>query len=241
MNELHLPTPLGDALDAFADAVSPFGLLDDALLGGGTILAARWQHRVSTDLDFFAPHEEFYDAVVEHEDELRSALRHVAFGVIVGMHHVQCVMRKGDVEVGIHDAMYGATTDDERSDDVVGARVVGTQTTTTILRRKMIGRLMGRHEITARDIYDLCVSEREDRAALLAATRGVPAGLLRQVADELTFHEAGNISGKPLIQPRHPEIASNLARCGHDVMLGMAQHVESLRSKQQHRTTNLSQ
>ena len=239
MRELHLPKPLGEALDTFADAVSPFGLLDDALLGGGTVLAARWRHRISTDLDFFAPRESFYGTVVEQEDELRSALRRVAFAVFVGAHHVQCVMRKGDVEVGIHDAMYGATTDDERSEDVVGACAIGTQTTATILRRKIIGRLMDRHEVTARDVYDICVSEKEDREAMLAATRDVPAGLLRQVANELTFYVEGGLRGKPLIRPTHPEIASNLAHCGRDVLLSMARHVEALRAKR--RTMDLSQ
>ena len=231
MRKLHLPRPLEKALDTFADAVSPFGLLDDALLGGGTVLAARWRHRISTDLDIFAPRESFYGTVAEQEDELLSALRHVAFAVFAFAHHVQCVMREGDVEVGIHDTMYGATTDDERSDDVVGACALGTQTTATILRRKMIGRLMDRHEVTARDVYDLCVAEKEDPEAMLAATSGVPAGLLRQAADELTFHREGGVGGKPLIEPTHHEIASNLADCGSGVFLHMAGHVESRRPR----------
>ena len=88
MRSLHFPESLAGALDEFVEAMSPFGVFEDALLGGGTVLAARWQHRVSTDLDFFMPYGAFRDRIVAREREVIASLRHVAFGAVVRPYHI---------------------------------------------------------------------------------------------------------------------------------------------------------
>ena len=50
---LNFPDAVADALGLFVEIASPFGIADHALLGDGTVLAARWRHRLSTYLDFF--------------------------------------------------------------------------------------------------------------------------------------------------------------------------------------------
>ena len=204
--------------------MSPFGVFEDALLGGGTVLAARWQHRVSTDLDFFMSYAEFCDLLVAREREVIAALRQIAFGAVLRPYHVQCVIRAGDVEVGIHTSMYGATTADELSEDVAGHRRVRTQTTAAILARKLVGRMMTQGVATVRDVYDICVAEKEDPEAMLAALKAVPSGVLVRTANALEYDLEGDWRRKPLIEPAYMEIAENLASCGRSALLRMAKH-----------------
>ncbi|MXX29103.1 MAG: nucleotidyl transferase AbiEii/AbiGii toxin family protein, partial [Gammaproteobacteria bacterium] len=65
MNRLNLHDGPAQAVGQAARAISTLIDLSQVLLGGGTALEARWHHRTSTDLDFFATGEEvdalFYD------------------------------------------------------------------------------------------------------------------------------------------------------------------------------------
>ena len=47
---------------------------DGLVLGGGTVLAARWQHRVSTDIDLFIEAERYRDRVASRRDEVVATL-----------------------------------------------------------------------------------------------------------------------------------------------------------------------
>ena len=60
---LNFPKEISDALALFVEIASPFGVMDHALLGGGTVLAARWGHRLSVDLDFFMRQEAFDESI----------------------------------------------------------------------------------------------------------------------------------------------------------------------------------
>ena len=44
------------------------------VLGGGTVLAARWQHRVSTDIDLFTDLERYQEAIVSQREMVVDAL-----------------------------------------------------------------------------------------------------------------------------------------------------------------------
>ena len=44
------------------------------VLGGGTVLAARWQHRVSTDIDLFTDHELYRERIGNRRDEVAHRL-----------------------------------------------------------------------------------------------------------------------------------------------------------------------
>ena len=43
---------------------------EGCVLGGGTVLAARWRHRVSTDIDLFTDHERFTERVVSRREKV---------------------------------------------------------------------------------------------------------------------------------------------------------------------------
>ena len=124
---LNFPDAVADALGLFVEIASPFGVTGHALLGGGTVLAARWRHRLSTDLDFFMAQDAFDHAVVHRAGELEAALRGAAFGAIVTPNHMQCVMRDTSVEVSVSVASANALGTAEPLDEA--AHGVATQTT----------------------------------------------------------------------------------------------------------------
>ena len=148
--QLQFPRQISDALAQFAECVSSFGFLDHAALGGGTVLAARWHHRRSIDLDFFVRQSTFAEMIARRESELRDALREVAFGLTVTPHHMPCVMRDTSVEISVSVTGHETATEPEASDEA--GHGIATQTTTAILVGKMAGRMMRQGRATARDM-----------------------------------------------------------------------------------------
>ena len=224
--QLQFPRQISDALAQFAECVSSFGFLEDAALGGGTVLAARWHHRQSTDLDFFVRQSTFAETIARRESDLRDVLREVAFGLTVTPHHMQCVVRDTSVEISVSVTGHETAIVPETSDEA--GYGIATQTTTAILVGKMAGRMMRQGRATARDIYDLCVAERMDRDALLAAAATVPPGALRRTADFLPEELAGNQCLKPLLAPTHADIAEDLATHGGRLLLRLCERLEEL-------------
>ena len=217
---LQFPREVSAALGLFVEAASPFGIVEHALLGGGTVLAARWGHRLSTDLDFFMQQDAFDHAITQRASELEAALRDVAFGAFVTPNHMQCVMRDTSVEVSVDVASANDLGPVESSDEA--AHGVGTQTTSAILLGKIAGRMMRQGRVTVRDIYDLCVAERVDADALRAAARLVPAGALVRTAALLEQELAGNQRLKPLLAPTHTDLAEDLDAQGRALLLRLA-------------------
>ena len=217
---LEFPEAVSAALGLFVEAAAPFGIVEHALLGGGTVLAARWGHRLSTDLDFFMQQDAFDQAITQRASELEAALRSVAFGTVVTPSHMQCVMRDTSVEVSVDVASANALGPVESSDEA--AYCVGTQTTSAILLGKIAGRMMRQGRVTVRDIYDLCVAERVDADALRSAARLVPAGALVRTAALLEQELAGNQRLKPLIAPTHTDLAEDLDAQGRALLLRLA-------------------
>ena len=215
----EFPREVSAALGLFVEAVSPFGIVEHALLGGGTVLAARWGHRLSTDLGFFMEQDAFDHAIMRRAPELGAALRGVAFGAVVTPNHMQCVMRDTSVEVSVASA--NALGPVESSDEAVHG--VGTQTTSAILLGKIAGRMMRQGRVTVRDIYDLCVAERVDADALRSAARLAPAGALVRTAALLEQELAGNQRLKPLLAPTHTDLAEDLDAQGRALLLRLAE------------------
>lgn len=72
--EIVIPDNPGIVLARVAPLLSSWLGEDGCVLGGGTVLAARWRHRVSTDIDLFADHQRYRDAIFRRRDEAATAL-----------------------------------------------------------------------------------------------------------------------------------------------------------------------
>lgn len=88
--------------------------------------------------------------------------------------------------------------------------------------------MMRQGRVTVRDLYDLCVAEREDAEALRAAALAVPAGALVRTAELLEQELAGNQRLRPLLAPTHVDLEGVAAR-GGALLLRLAKRSEAAR------------
>ena len=73
--EIVIPGNPGIALARIAPALFEWLGPDGYVLGGGAVLAARWQHRVSTDIDLFTDLDRYQEAIVGQREKVASRLR----------------------------------------------------------------------------------------------------------------------------------------------------------------------
>ena len=133
-------------------------------IGGGTILAARWKHRSSDDIDIVVAEDTAPGAVLggsqsrfkQEIEELGAIVRRKARGRLVS---AEWTDRKIDVWATTPIPRIGAGT------AAVDGRLETVLSTTQILR----GKLERGEDCLARDVYDLLQAKTRDRKSLVAA------------------------------------------------------------------------
>ena len=173
------------------------------VIGGGTVLASRWSHRVSTDCDMFADEQVFRDVDFD-------ALRH------------ECKVQTG--RGGLlrarlfRQGLFLETSDGELS--LVGDRAHQRRHPTDrigeldihpveeVLRRKMEFRLVTQGLVEERDLYDFAVAACVETEAMERVLWG---------ADEITgewmgarLRQSVATGSKPLLKPHCSELALEL-------------------------------
>lgn len=123
-------------------------------IGGGTVLAARWHHRLSTDIDLFANEDELNSAFKSNTwTEISEALNQLELeGTITAL-----VLNPTGFSFGLpsgpisfYSIPYLTTTpiSDEREDSTG----IGTEHTTEILFKKLRGRMVNASRYVTRDL-----------------------------------------------------------------------------------------
>lgn len=141
-------------------------------LGGGTALAARWNHRVSTDLGFFSASVEadtlFYS---DFEQMLSDLLNFASIGRISSTDLritqrviVHFTIQQVPISFGRTDTIHGDSTA-----EVEAISGVVLSSNEDILTKKLQCRIASNSEITARDTYDFIVAASKDSDALSSA------------------------------------------------------------------------
>ncbi len=151
-------------------------------LGGGTVLAAQWQHRSSTDLDIFLPTEaslapfdprrapHFQDAMV----------RLGATRMEVQQRAVKIWFPRGRLEITALDPVPALPPR--------VARIDGSEAWLVENASILCGKLYGRgRRLPERDIFDVCVAAVEDPDALRCAVNHVGPDTRREIAHLLTM------------------------------------------------------
>lgn len=132
-------------------------------MGGGTILAMHWQHRLSIDVDLAMPKKELRLAIQTYRDQLRetlTALREV--GQISRVRFTHDVISwnwrgLGEFSVsssGLDDR--GVAIHRDRDSAIVLSPI------SDILYGKFVGRVLGTSRLLVRDGYDLCYAHKTD-------------------------------------------------------------------------------
>ena len=168
--EPNIPDDLLAKLQYVAPLLENFFGSDGSLkMGGGTILQARWGHRVSTDIDLFiSPRRYFQSVGIESErNELLLALSDSG-GIDPGSLRVNTF--------GVYCEIYGTELtiapveshiiEDRASGFLVPGTNIETEANSTILVKKIYNRIMVDNRYEVRDIFDIAVSTERDSSAL---------------------------------------------------------------------------
>lgn len=182
-------------------------------LGGGTALAAVWDHRHSTDIDLFADHAA-YRAGVNSEDK-KQRLKEALSGILEPLGPQRIEVQRGfiktvcrHVEFGLYTPPSPLDTHDRATDRVAGT-AVALERPAVILARKIHGRMLGNGVLTLRDLYDIAAASvlaPEELQAVLLTVADEDKESLRKELRLLPRNWSGNPekSGRALIDARRP-------------------------------------
>lgn len=213
---LHLPEPAGTLLH------SAFEALNDALtgivprgqrwrLGGGTVLAARWGHRKSTDIDIFLPGNSGISALDPRWNPQFAKGMHSlgASKIEVQTLSLKFSFPSGRIEITQLDPIPNLPPETA----LVDGREVAVYGNDQILAGKLHGR--GRR-LPARDIFDIAVARHEDPSALRTAVNLLDRSLRAEVIHTIRLErEAYGEEGPETIVEPAPRW-SHLMRRGSD-------------------------
>lgn len=146
-------------------------------IGGGTVLAARWNHRKSTDIDLTVPEGCGLNIMTrKHSAVIRDRMKRLGSEEpLLTERHYRIEFRKGTIEITESDprpGLGGKTVD-------CHGYMVKALSTTQILRGKLERSL--RHEPPARDLFDMIIAERMEPKALQGAVNMLGRDAQRQV------------------------------------------------------------
>ena len=153
---------------------------EDLSFGGGTVLAARWKHRESRDVDLFCRTDVFAGLgreararIEERVKEMEGCDPEVTWCENVGLY----------TEVdGIEATMLPrAQIMPEHGTTVLAGTALRLQTSEEILYAKIVYRMYDADEITVRDAYDVACARVEDPEALNRAVGRIDEDIVRDV------------------------------------------------------------
>ena len=182
------------------------------ILGGGTTLIARWDHRWTHDLDFFIEASSFH-RLHENRDAFERGLWALGGIRSVGVRAGTALIvfeDGGEISIGTSPAF----TSDPRSPDTVRGTSVALESSAEILAKKIGGRILRNNSFVPRDLYDLVMARHFEPAALDRALRCFTPELLQQIADELRHLPVDwmDTHPVPVVAPSNPVAAQHAPR-----------------------------
>lgn len=165
----------GPLLDEWLPRILPSGT--SWSIGGGTVLAAQWQHRVSTDIDIFLPARAGIAALSpQWDDRFVNEMESLgATRVEVQAKSLKFSFPSGRVEITALDPTPSLAPVLVE----VEGREVRVLPNACILAGKLTGRGM---RMPARHVFDICVAADLDPASLRCAVNQMPAQMRSEVA-----------------------------------------------------------
>jgi len=213
MAALDLPTgPRKLLVRARSVLAAAVGGESHLILGGGTTLIARWDHRWTHDLDFFIEASSFH-RLHDNRDAFERDLWALGGIRSVGVRAGTALIvfeDGGEISIGTAPAF----TDNPRSTDTVRGTSVALETSAEILAKKIGGRILRNNTFVPRDLYDLVMARHFEPAALDRALRCFPPDHLQQIADELRHlpFDWMDTHPVPVVAPSNPVAAQYAPR-----------------------------
>lgn len=198
--EPNIPDWVIDRLTVVEPTLNRYFPLNSLAMGGGTILQARWNHRVSTDIDLFTSFTTFKSVIAESADALERDLYAISEidnkRTWVEVSSIYCVVDGVELTIMSTNALLS-----EQSGNIVSGTAIETETTAAILNKKIVGRMLGGHVFEIRDVFDLYTAIAKDPESLSKAIQPVPQRSLDSISAMLQILPVDWLtdSQKPLI------------------------------------------
>ena len=215
MAELKIPEPAASILARVMPIMLDVFQPSEITLGGGTALAARWHHRVSTDIDIFVPLEAFRRASGKWESPLTDS---GAVKVAGRQGWLTGVFPEGDFSVATTEPLLP-----NRGNSVVDRASgwgVALEEAAEVLAKKLHFRMYGHGEFVSRDFYDICTAAEEAPSQLRQATASLSPDQRGELAKEIRgFGLRAHMLGRPMLKVHRPEWLNGLAVRTADLVL----------------------
>ena len=213
-NEFHLPEPAGSILGRVGPLLLELWPAEDIVLGGGTALAARWNHRISTDIDLFVSLDRFLP--------VSKPLQSVFTGTSIirsnaGNGWFTGTFPEGEFSISTTPNLLPKTVPIPHH-FVKGWRIP-MESPSEILAKKLKLRISGNGEFVARDFYDLCTADEKDPQSLKIALDVLKDSEREVIGEEiLSFGSRASELGRALFKVHRPEWLANLANRTADLI-----------------------
>ena len=200
----HIPAPQGDVAAALFEALTPFIEGHHLSFGGGTVLAARWSHRRSFDVDLFCEPTAYGRLTPRERTEIERAIRQIE---VCSQERTWCEDIATYTEIGQIEAtvLPRSVAIEPGAPTSLAGTDLALQGNAQILYAKIARRMYQSGEIAVRDAYDLAASALHDPAALARACEHTSTRVLetvRAIVDALPDGWSANDT-KTLIEPQH--------------------------------------
>ncbi len=187
--------------------------IDKLQLGGGTVLASRWQHRTSTDLDFFLHGDNQASVAVLLSTISRTiqahADTHSLTQIQIAGHHLSFKLQGTQTSLFTTPPLTNVPSMQREH----STRIL-LEPTEEILAKKLHGRIIGNGEFTKRDFYDFCIANLREPEALNAVINNLGNGKEMIHAELENKYRSESIkeaeNSAPLLNPTYPDIAEQL-------------------------------
>jgi len=223
---IQLHKSLRETFHKLDRALSPLFPEGAVRMGGGSVLAALWQHRLSTDIDLSMPLASWMEAQRREPDIFRKMASALLDKALISP---SSLPDPATLRIGTSLQLFGEQTADsapwslctnisarqDPAEDGSVRRIEGTSIVASPIRHIMHGKLFGRmgrvrapvgspgQRTPQRDLYDIAVCMAEEPCVINDVLKGKPEQMLRQVAQNLREgprDPTTGASGRPIIQ-----------------------------------------
>ena len=172
--------------------------------GGGTVLAARWNHRRSLDVDLFCEPTTYGRLSPAQRARIEKAINEIA-GCVPSQTWCEDIATYTEISGIEATVLPGIIVIEPSNPTTLDGTWLALQSTAQILYAKIAWRMYEGGEIAVRDAYDLACARKHDPRALTQARSHISPRVLEMVAEIIRQLPAGwsGESEKPLIEPRY--------------------------------------
>ena len=199
-----VPDPQGRIARQVFEAVRTELVPADLSFGGGTVLAARWRHRVSLDVDLFCRPDTYagLDAAARQRIEVQLASIPGCASERTWCEPIAIYTEIDGIEATV---LPRAGRPSEAGEIHLSGTTLRLQATEEILQGKILNRMYETGEFAVRDVYDLACARRHDPAALDRVLAHIGSDIIGDLKTLLAKLPPGwsERDDKQLVKPRY--------------------------------------